>query len=44
MKYLVIAFIAVVVAGCSALSGGQASKSGTNVRPDPYDMTYRGGQ
>jgi PBP1b-binding outer membrane lipoprotein LpoB len=44
MKYLMIAFLAVVVAGCSALSGSQASKSETNVWPDPYDMTYRGGQ
>lgn len=44
MKYLMIALLAVVVAGCSALSGSQVSKSGTNVRPDPYDMTYRGGQ
>lgn len=44
MKSLVIALLAVVVAGCSTLSGSQASKSGTNVWPDPYDMTYRGGR
>ncbi len=44
MKYLVIALLAVVVAGCSTFSGSQASKSGTNERTDPYDMTYRGGR
>lgn len=44
MKHLAIAFIAVVIAGCSALSDNRASKNGTNVQPDPYDMTYRGGQ